>query len=81
MKEKVKIFLESPVCLVAMIAILIISYMGLNYYDLPPIDLTGMDDIDQFCYRVYSLTMLFSFFIIGILGGFHLANKILEKET
>jgi len=79
-----RIDLSRHLFIVSALSIFVLSSLAITSFNMPSPDYSRVPDLTIFCYKIWSLIMVFDIFFIGILGGYHLANKLkvldLEKE-
>lgn len=79
-EKRFKLDLSRHLFIVSALIILVLSCLAIDSFNMPSPDYSGIDEVTFFCYKIWSLILIFDILFFGILGGYHIASKVLAME-
>ena len=79
-KKRFRLDLSRRIFIVSAVIYLLLTAMVINSLNLPSPDYSGVSELTLIVYQILSYILFFDLLFIGVLGGYHIALKVLEEE-
>lgn len=79
-KKRFRLDLSRRIFIVSALIIFFLTAMVINSFNLPSPDYSGVSEVTLIVYQILSYIVFFDLLFIGVLGGYHIAIKVLEEE-
>ena len=79
-EKRFRLDLSRRIFIVSAVIIFLLTAMAINSFNLPAPDYSSITLVQKFFYQILGYILFLDLLFIGVLGGYHIAIKVLEEE-